>query len=209
MSVAHVKEMVDEMQNDFLHPELIQDNKLHFTVDGKIYRVRMPNQLELLEAEKNKNAYQVMLLKSENSITLKKLKKLLKESQDIDVDALEKDLKSYEEKVLKVYDKLVKRQDEDKEGIDADKAELSVLKKERNELIDEISKHTTPAIEVQSENYFMSYLTSVCTEKNVEKENEIVWEKVWNTFDNYLTCEDSSVKYYGMGYLTHLMMSIR
>lgn len=55
----------------------------------------------------------------------------------------------------------------------------------------------------------MSYLTSVCTEKNIEQNNEIVWERVWSTFDNYLTCEDSAIKYYGMGYLTHLMMSVR
>lgn len=209
MSVDNLKEVINELEAQTLHPELIQDNKLHFSCDNIIYRVRIPNQRELLEADKQKSSYQIMLLNSENTLTLKKLKKVLKEKHEIDIDAMEEELKSSEEKMLNVYKRLGKRNDQDKEGIESDKKALADIKTDRDKLIEEISKHITPSIDVQAENYYMAYLTSICTEKNIEVDDGVKWEAVWKTFDEYMSSEDSNLKHYAMGYLTTLLVKVR
>ncbi len=181
-----------------MHPELIQDNKVHFQYDNKIYRVRMPNQIDIFTAEKMKNEYEVELLESKKVNSLKNLKKLKKESQGIDIDALEKELKDTENDIEKVYDSLFKRHDDDLDGIKADTAKYNEIKKKREELIREISKETSSAIEVQTENYFMAYLVSVCTERNENTETEVIWKNEWSSFDEYLKQPDSALKFYAL-----------
>jgi len=209
MSITHVKEVIEELQANSLHPELIQDNKIHFSCNNAIYRVRMPSQLELLEADREKNAYQVKLIGQDNTITLSELKKVLKEKQGVDIDDMEKQLVALEDDLQKVYERMAKKHDGDVEGIEVTKKELKEVEDKRGVLIREISDRTSPSIDVQSDNYYMSYLTAVCTEKNEETETDVVWNKAWVSFKEYLEGEDSNVKYFAMGYLTTLIMKVR
>ena len=209
MGIKHVKEVIEELQKNSLHPELIQDNKIHFSCDNAIYRVRMPSQLELLEADREKNAYQVKLIGQDNTITLSKLKKVLKEKQGVDIDDMEKQLVALEDDLQKVYERMAKKHDDDVDGIEQVRKELKEVEDKRGVLIREISDRTAPSIDVQSDNYYMSYLTAVCTEKNEETETNVVWNKAWVSFKEYLEGEDSNVKYFAMGYLTTLIMKVR
>ena len=204
MSVKNVQEIVREMESESLRADLIIDNRIIFACDNKPHKVRMPNQLEILQAIEKKNEYEIMLLNRENTLTLKQLKKKLKE-KDIDIDGMNKELIKLEDKILKVYEKLVKRHDDDKEGIEKDKKEIDVIKKEKDEVIDEISKRISPAIDIQAENYYVSYLTSVCAEKNEDDDN-VKWVRVWASFDEYLKETNTDLKFFCMGYLTQLMM---
>ena len=209
MSIKNVKDIINELASQVLKPELIQDNKLAFICDDLIYRVKMPSQLDLLEADKKRNAYQIMLIQEDNTMTLATLKKVLKEKQNIDIPAMEDDLKKLEEDMLKVYERLAKKHDDDKEGIELDKKDIESIKEKRQEIINEISTRIAPSIDTQSDNYYMSYLTAICTEKNVEKDNDIEWVSNWSSFDIYLNEPDSNIKFYAMGNLTRLMMSLR
>lgn len=209
MGEKHVKEIVKELQNEVLHPELIQDNKIHFSCNNEIYRVRMPNQLELIEADRRKNAKQIELINQDNTITLFNLKKVLKKKHGVDIEAMEKDVLKIEEKILLVYEHMSKKHDDDLKGIEADKKEYDEIMDERMVVIEEISIRTAPSIDVQSDNFYMHYLTYACTEKNREVENDIVWEKPWVSFEEYLSSDDSNVKFFAMGHLTKLIMKAR
>jgi len=208
MSNQHIAEIIKEMESDILRPDLIQDNKLHFSCNNMVLRVRMPNQLELLKATEKKNEYEIQLLNRENTLTLKQLKKTLKE-KGIDISKMEADIIKLDEKSLLIYDKLVKKQDTETEAIESDKKELEDIKKEKNEILDEISKRISPSIDIQAENYYVSYLTSICTEKSIEEENNVIWKSLWESFDDYLKEESSDLKFYSMGYLTQLMMKVK
>ena len=208
MSVKNIQEIIKDIESDILKPEVIKDNKIIFFCDDNVYRVRMPNQLETLKAIQKRNEYEVMLLNEENTLTLKQLKKVLK-GKGVDIGAMEKELLVLENKMLHVYERLAPRPDTDVEGIKSDKETIQKIKDERNEIIDEISKRISPSIDIQAENYYMSYLTSICTEKNVELEDKPVWEAEWKSFNEYLQTEDSDLKFYGMGYLSQLMMKAK
>ena len=210
MSTKHVKEIIKELQDQNLRSDLVQDNKIHFPDgNGLIYRVRMPNQLEMLEADRIRNAHQIKLINQENTMTLYQLKKTLKEKMNIDIDGMEKELLKLEDNMQPVYERLAKKQDDDLEGIKKEKDCLQEIKDERAKIIEEIPTRTAPSIDVQSENYCMSYLTSVCTETNTKSEGEIVWEPTWKSFDEYLKAEDSNLKLYAMGWLTTLIMRVK
>lgn len=209
MGIKKVNEVIKELQNEVLHPELIQDNKIHFSCDNEIYRVRMPNQLELLEADRRKNAKQIELINQDNTITLFNLKKVLKKKHGVDIEAMEKELLKLEEKTMLIYERMAKKPDEDLKGLEADKKACDEIMDERMVIIEEISIRTAPSIDVQSDNFYMHYLTYACTEKNREVENDILWEKPWVSFDEYLTSDDSNVKFFAMGHLTQLIMKAR
>ena len=207
MSVKNIQEIIKDIESDILKPEVIKDNKIIFFCDDNVYRVRMPNQLETLKAIQKRNEYEVMLLNEENTLTLKQLKKVLK-GKGVDIGAMEKELLVLENKMLHVYERLAPRPDTDVEGIKSDKETIQKIKDERNEIIDEISKRISPSIDIQAENYYMSYLTAICTEKNLDPEKEL-FGKLWESFDQYLKTEDSQLKFYAMGTLTQLMMKAK
>jgi len=209
MSDKQVKEEITKLEDNFLHPEIIQDNKIHFHCNDLIYRVRMPVQKELMEADSLKNQHQVKLLQLDDTLSLKQLKKILVEKKGIDIDALEQELKDSEEDMVNVYKKLVKRSDEDKDGIEKDKEALGKIKKMREDISLEIAEHTAISIESQSESYYMSFLSSVCTEQMVFESEPAEWNPVWKSFDDFLNTENTNVKHFGLGYLTHLLMSVR
>jgi len=207
MSKKQIEEIVKDLESETLRPDLVQDNKIIFYCNDKVLRVRMPNEREILIAREKKNQYEISLLNQENTLTLKQLKKLLK-TKDVDIDAMEKELKAIENKSLRVYEKLVKRSDKDEDGIESDKKELEDIKQERDVIINEISTRISPSIDVQAENYYMSYLTSICIEQNLSDEPP-TWSPLWNSFDEYLKEESTDTKFYCMGYLTQLMMKVK
>lgn len=207
MSKENIKEIINDLQSQSLRHDLIQDNKLHFACYSEICRVRMPSQRDLLLAEEQKNAYELQLLESKKYKSLKQLKKILKEN-GIDISEMEKEVENKERQLLEVYEKLVKCHDDDNENIKKYISEIDKIKAERDEIIDEISVRINPSIDTQVENYYISFLTSVCTEKNIDNENN-EWVRVWKSFNDYMEEEDSKLKMYAMGYLTHLLIDVK
>lgn len=193
-------------ESNFLNAELIQDNKFHFYHEGSVYRVRMPKQKELSEVNKAKNSFYVELLKTPNALSKDNLKKLLKESQGIDIEAMELELKDLEESLYKVYLDLAGKKDANEEGIQKCKDNVSEINDKRFKLIEKISSYLTPSIEVQIENHYMEQLASICTDKleNSEKEE---WKRVWNSFDEFMN-DESTLRLYAVSLLAKLMMGV-
>jgi DNA repair exonuclease SbcCD ATPase subunit len=208
MSSKNFQTALSELESFTLNPELIQDNKIHFSFDNKVFRVRMPSQKELMEAERLKNTHQVRLLKEEDTLTTKQLKALLKE-KGIDTDALQKELEKLGEELYEEYMVLANTIDDDEKGIEKSKKIIEEIKQKKYELIDEISNHLTPAIEIQAENYYMCVLTASCTERVLTKENGYEYEKVWKDLDEYMADRNKEFRMYAMGALTKLILHTR
>ena len=206
------EELFKQLEEDLLDPELIQDNKIPFEVDGKIYRVRMPSQRELFQAKQKTKAYKVTLLKSDNVIFKRDLIRLLKDKQNIDVLDLQAQMQKLKSTILEAYITLAARKDSEVKSIQTLKTQLIDLRTKHNTLIMEVAEHLCTCIEVQVEDYHMIYLTSLCTEKYVEtRTNDISvgnWISVWDSYEQF---EDDStrVALQSLGYLTELLMHVR
>lgn len=203
-----MEKILNDLESQMLHPELIQDNKIHFICDEQIYRVRMPKQIELSEVDIIKNSHYIQLLQEENTLLAKNLKKVLKEKQNIDIEEMENELIKLENELNYEYEALAPKKDSDETGLQKSFAKIKEIKSKRMKLILEISNYMTPAIETQVENYYMEWLTSKCTEKHIEEENETKWEPVWNSFEDYRN-DSSNVRFHALGTLTKLILNTR
>jgi len=206
MEDANFNEILNELQKDTLNSELISDNKLHFNYDGCIYRVRMPNQKENAIANNYKNNIFVKLLQQDNTLTIKQLTKLLKEKQDIDIEALEKQAKKLEDEVIQVYLTLAKKKDSEQKSIEDLKKQIDILRQKRLTIILEKAEYLTPAIENQAQDDYYRFMSSFCTEKLIDKDND-VWEKAWKDFSAYEE-DNSKLPYIALGKLTELMYGV-
>ena len=205
-----IQEVLKQLDEDFLRDDLIQDNKLHFSLNDQLYRVRMPNQRETSQAKGIRNSSYIELIQKKNTLTKKKLKEVLKKNQQIDVDVLRKEADDLEKKMLDLYISLAQRKDSEVKSIAGLKKQIDEIRIKRTKIIFELADYLAPSIESQSEDVYMEYLTSICTEKfEVEKdskENKGVWISVWKDSEEFER-DSSKVRTMAMGYLTHLLIA--
>jgi CRISPR/Cas system CSM-associated protein Csm2 small subunit len=199
--------VLEELDKEILNPELIQDNKLYFTVGEDMYRVSMPNQQELTIAEEKRNVYKIELLQKSGTITESKLKKLLKEKQDIDIEEMQKEADDLEKRVIDLYLSLARKRDSEVEDIKKIKEHIQEYLNQRKTIVLEIAEHLSPSIQVQSKNRYMECLTFLCTEKCIKVEKVDTWEKSWKDFEDYQK-DNSKVAMKAIGMLTHLMLNL-
>lgn len=199
--------VLDEIDKEILNPELIQDNKLYFTINEDMFRVSMPNQQELTKAEEIRNTYKVELIQKPGTITRSKLKKILKEKQDIDTDEMQQEADDIEKRIIDLYLSLARKQDSEKEEIEKIKAHIQEYLEQRKDIIIEMAEHLSSCIEVQTKNKYMEYLVFLCTEKRTKENKVDNWYKVWESFDEY-SKDNSKTAMKAMGMLTHLMLNL-
>jgi len=207
----NINEVITELKKDELNPDLIQDNKLHFEFDKSVYRVHLPNQRELSEATNYKNKEYLRMLNEEHNLTNKQLIKILKEKQSVDIDEIDEKAKKLEEEMMQYYLSLSKKKDSDKKSIKKLKEKLDIVRDKRLELILEKANFLAPSIENQMQDNYYRYLTSMCTEKLIQKQDkkhtEEIWEQVWDSFTEYQ--EDySTLVYVALGRQTELMLGM-
>ena len=198
-----INEVLTELMKDEINPELIQNNKIHFRVSDDIYRVRMPNQKENSNATGYKNKTYIRLIQEDNTLTIKQLKKILKEKKDIDIDDLDKKASELEKEMTQVYLTLAKKKSSEKKSINKLKEELQSIRDKRLVLILEKAEYLSPAIENQAQDEYYRFLTAMCTDKLIDKKND-KWEQVWISFNKYEQ-DDSKLPYLSLGRLTELV----
>ena len=204
-----LQETLEELDEDFLSPDLIQDNKLNFTINENLYRVRMPNQREVSQAEERKNSLYIKLIQRDGTLTKKKLKKILKEKQDIDIEKMQEEANKLEKKLFDLYISLAQCKSSEKKTIADFKKQIAEVKNKRMIIILDSAEYLSPSIESQVENDYMKYLTAICTEKYTEEDRKTgLWSPVWSSLEVYE--EDSSnIAIKAIAYLTHLLINIR
>lgn len=203
-----LKEVFEELQDEVLNPELVKDNMLHFKLDDTMYRVRMPNQKELAEANAKRNEKFIELVQQKNALTLKSLIKVLKENQDIDIEKMNKDIKDLELKIQDAYLTLAKCKDNEEKRINKCIENIRKIKMERMDLVIEKTGFLAPCIENQAQDIYYNYLASMCTDIGSEEDGEVNgWVSQWKSFDEF-TLDNSKLPYVALGRLTELMMNI-
>ena len=206
------KRILDKIEEDLLNDDIIKDNKLHFMHENELYIVEMPSQRVLSNADRIKSQKYVELIQQPNTVTEKKLIKILKENQDIDIDTMQKEVNDIEKKLKEEYLNLYSKRDNQEERIKEIEDKIDSLKADFRDKNLEIAEHLASSIETQIKNVYMEYLTAFCTKKYIEKkkDDKVIGEyvNVWNSFEEYAD-DTSSLRYEAIGYLTHLMMNIR
>jgi len=198
-----INEVLTELMKDEINPELIQNNKIHFRVSDDIYRVRMPNQKENSNATGYKNKTYIRLIQEDNTLTIKQLKKILKEKKDIDIDDLDKKASELEKEMTQVYLTLAKKKTSEKSSITKLKSKLETIRDKRLVIILEKAEFLSPAIENQAQDEYYRFLTAMCTDKLIDKKND-KWEQVWISFNKYEQ-DDSKLPYLSLGRMTELV----
>ena len=178
-----LQEVLDEIQKDFLNPELIQDNKTNFEDKGKKYRVKMPTQREQSEANTHRDIRLGELYQTKGLYRASEWQKILKENQNIDLNKIQEDADDVLKEIVKVHLEAVDKKD-DKEAIDKLKQKRNELFYQRRLLIIEKAGHLASTIEMKAQDEYYRYLTMLCSEI-LEDETTDKWAKVWKTYKEF------------------------
>ncbi|HUU88102.1 MAG TPA: hypothetical protein VMX17_10165 [Candidatus Glassbacteria bacterium] len=181
-----LNEALEELQKSSLNPELVKDNKFYFQYQNEWYRVNMPSQKELAEANQNRNKVKIQLLqkgKKEGFLMKKELIAVLKEN-GVDIEEMDKKIEKLKDNLIQMALTAAKKSDREEKQIEKLEEETKKIDDEIKKVINEKMTHLTPAIEYQSEDAWYKYLVSSCTEKAMDEEREN-WEKVWKTFSDF------------------------
>jgi len=207
------EEVFQEIQNNMLNPELVQDNKLHFHIEGKIYRVVAPNQKAISEANnlKNKTYFRLIQEKDVNGnpahMVEKNLIKILKDTQDVHIDAIDKEINDKESEMMQKYLSLAKLKDSDKKTIAKLIKEIDEIKNKRLEKVLLKAEYLAPSIQNQANDEYYKYLTAMCTEEYIELKDTGHWVKLWKNYDEYVN-DNSNTTYIALGRLTELLLNV-
>lgn len=203
--ISKMKELLEEIDLNSFNQSLIKDNKIIFILDDYMYRCSMPSQKDLSLAEDLENRLKVELLQKPGCVTRKKLKQILKENQDIDIDALEVQKEKCQSQLKDVYLELAITQTSDEEGLKNLKEKKKEIEERFTSIIIEITEHLKPSIEDQIRKKYYEFLTSLCTEKQNKKEE---WVNVWEQLKDYEN-DRGKLAHNAVGYLQTLLISVR
>jgi len=181
--LAKLKDLLEELNITELNQSLVQDNKLIFMVDDKVYRCLMPSQVQQNEAETRQNQLKIKLIQSEDTVTRKRLIEILKEKQNIDIVELEKKKSEIQKDLQDLYLELAVIPTDNSEKIKTLKAKKEKIEEKFMEITIEITEMLTPCIEEQVKVMYYRYLAYACTEKQIEHKEE--FESVWKSFEEF------------------------
>jgi len=201
-----LQNVLAELDKEILNSDLIQDNKIYFSIDDNNYRVRMPTQQERTEATEHKNKTFVRLITDTNTLVRKKLIQLLKENQDIDVAVLQKQADELEHDLLQLHISLAKKKDSEVTAIETLKIEIDAKKQQRLRIVFEKAEYLSSCIETQVQDDYLTYLTATCTERCDKTDTQENWKKVWKSFHDY-QIDGSKLAYKALAYATELVLN--
>jgi len=196
---------VENLEDNFLNSSLIQDNKVIFPIDTKLFRVRMPNQSEQSNAEEYRNTRQIEIISSGKCATRKKLIKMLKENDVVDIQQLEEEKDKTIKQLQSVWINLATKHSSEIKTIEKFKTEEKQLREKIKELSLEISEHLISSLETQLEKAYMEYITAMCTEKCIGDQK---WVKNWNSFEDYKK-DETVITDKAITYMTWLLLNLR
>jgi hypothetical protein len=178
-----VLEEVLEVLTDDIETQ-IQDNKMTFVLEDKIYRVRMPNQREKTIAKQAKDKEFYRLVKEGLLPFEKDLIRILKDNQNVDIEAMQKELDDLGDEYIQLALSLAKKRDTEENAINNLKEKIEEIKLKRRIISLQKAEKLSASIENQALDKFYATLTCFCTEGLIDKEKEL-WGRVWNGIEDF------------------------
>lgn len=203
--IAQIKDLLKDININQSNQSLIQDNKLIFIKDDKIYRCVMPNQIQQTEAEGKQNQLKVKLIQSDDTITRKRLIQVLKEKQDINVIQLEKDKEKLRSDLEDVYLDLAVIPTDNPDKIEEIRDKKNEVERKFMEITIEVMELLSPCIEEQVKTIYYKYLAYSCSEKQI-KENE--FKSIWANYDEFEK-DDTGLSYKSIEAIQTLLLHIK
>lgn len=203
--IAQIKQILKELDVNPSNQSLIQDNKIIFLHNDKVYRCRMPNQKEQTTAEQMQNKLKIRLIQEDDTITRKRLIQVLKEKQNVDIKKLEEEKNKLRDELQDAYLDLAVVPSDDKDKIEQLRSKKNNIEEKFMEITIEIVEMLSPCIEEQIKIKYYKYLAYVCSEKQV-KEND--FEKIWDNFDQFEE-EKTGLSYKSIEALQTLLLNIK
>lgn len=206
--LAKIKELLNQVEIDSFNQSIIKDNKIVFVLDEHVYRCTMPSQKQLALAEDLESRLKVRMYQSNEYVSKSKLIRILKENQNIDIQAMEEKKIEYQDKMKNIYLDIAITQTDEKEKLEELKQAKNKIEEQFTLLIIEMTEALKPCIEERAKKKYYEYLASVCTEKAVGSGNAEEWEKVWDNPEAYEN-DNSKLACNAVGYLQTLLLNVR
>ncbi len=206
-SLQKIKDILDTMDVKIDNTSLIQDNKIIYKFNDKLYRCRMPSQRERAEAEDFKNKCQVRLMSEGGYKSRNQLRKILKENGTIDLDTLEAEKLKLQEDLKQVWLDMAVLLDEEQSAIDIMKAKAIAIENKHYDICIEVANYLSPSMEDRIEKEYVEYLTYFCTEK-IKLDSSDAFEPVWKSFKEFQD-DTSYLPNKSVVILTHLLLNTR
>lgn len=182
--LEYAQETLASMEFNELREENIIDNTYPFFVNDQMYRARMPNNREFCLVDKYKEDYKQNMIMTEKVYKLDTWKKILKDQQGIDIDELESQRTSLQNKLTSEYLVLTAIHPDLKDRINESKSKIAEIEDEHLKLFCEITEWLSPCLEYKLDDVYGKYLTYLCTEK-LENSNSDKWVKLWNKYEEF------------------------
>lgn len=204
-SFIEIAALVKDIDISVLNHSIIKDNKIIFPYNEKVYRCRMPNQMEETYAEDIKNKLKIQLIQEDGTINKKELIKVLKEKQNIDIKALNEECNKVKDDLFKAYIKLAPLPTDKVDEINDLTDEIKIIEEKFLKLTYEIAENLTPCIEEQIKVAYYRYLSYACSEIQVKEEE---FKSIWETF-NAFEKDDTGLSYKCIDCLHKLLLHIK
>lgn len=204
-NLAQIKKVLSEISLNSTKDSVIQDNKNFFIYKQKSYRTHMPNQEEQANAEHAQDKLKVDLIQNGCTITRKRLIKQLKDKQDIDIKAMEKEKEILRKQLQDVYLDLAVVDSKEITKIEELREKKNKIESDFTDILIEIVELLSPCLEEKAKTEYYRYLTYICTEKQTAKET---YEPVWKTFEDFKK-DDTGLTSIAIDKLQELLLNIK
>lgn len=180
--MTQIKAVLKEMDVCSANQSLIKDNKSIFPYKDKIYRVRMPNQNELILAEQEQNKVKLRLTQEKGNRSRNQLIRDLKENNGLDVKAMEVKQDKIKEELQNVYLELAGVPSEFPDKIEELIKKKSEVEARFMEIFVELAEVLEPCIQEQANIEYYRYLAHTCADIQTAEE---AFQPAWATYDDY------------------------
>ncbi len=203
--IAQLKAVLKEMDVSSANESMIQDNKCIFPYNDKIYRVRMPNQIEQTQAEEVQNKVKLRLTQEKGNRSRNQLIRDLKENNGLDVKALEAERDKIKEELQDVYLELAVVSSEFPVKIETMIKKKEEIESRFMEIFIEIAEVLEPCIQEQAKIEYYRFLAYTCAEVKSDTED---FTPAWETYDDYKK-DDTGLTTIFLNNLQSLLLKIK
>jgi len=203
--IAQIKDVLKEMDVTSANHSLIQENKILFPFNDKMYCCRMPNQREQTLAEQAQNRLKIKLVQEKGNIGKKQLIKDLKENQNIDIEELERKKDDLRKELQDSYLDLAIVNSEDIDKIEDLREKKQTIEEKFMEITIEIIEWISPCIQEQAKAQYYKYLAYICTDTQVEQDK---FESTWKNYEEFEE-DTTGLSYKAIEHLQSLLLNIK
>ena len=165
---------------------LIQDNKAIFTYKEKSYRVRMPNQEEVNLINDAREIKLIEYIKDAKYMSEDYWRKIWKE-KGVDLDLIDAELEEIQDKMQDLLFRLATA------NLPADIKKLTDLIESKKAKVNELIFKKTDKLQYAIEQRIRDYANFYTCYLLFEEKKEDVWKQVFDKYEDFDKCNDSSL----------------